>query len=152
MFDSNGYETKPTAEGGLVTANYKRVMKNYDDKVNCHIKSIVNPQKVQKVINPHAFKYFHKKPAVDENYKPIDIACPFFTEHNTVEKICINHYHTKSKEEYIQKTLRGNADNDKERNFVDVYLNFREYTYDYAIQKYLPKLKERMGMTQKEDK
>ena len=33
MFDSNGHQTRPLSGGGLVTANYTRVKKDYNDKI-----------------------------------------------------------------------------------------------------------------------
>ena len=141
MFDSNGHQTRPLSGGGLVTANYTRVKKDYNDKVNLHIKSIVNPKKVLAIFNPHYAIYKHYKCGVNENFETIYGP---FTKIHTSQKIRINHYHSKSVEEYIKKTARGNADNDKKRIYVEEYVNFSEYTFDYAIQKYLPELKKRM--------
>lgn len=144
MFDSNGYKTKPTSGGGLVTANFTRVMKNYNDKTNCLIKSIVNPKEVKGIYHPH-FCVFKKGFTVNENFEKL-IGC--FSFYHTSNKIRINHYYSKSEEEYIKKTARGNADNSSKRTYVEEYLNFPEYTYDYAIQKYVPELKKRMNISE----
>lgn len=143
MFDSNGYKTKPVSGGGCVTANFTRVMKNYNDKTNCHIKSIVNPAQVVSIYNPHYAEYYNNQYAVNENFEVIYGA---LTEVHSAQKIRINHYYSKSEEEYIKKTVRGNADNRCKRKRLEEYLNFPEYTYDYAIQKYVPELKKRMNI------
>ncbi len=146
-FDSNGHQTKPLSGGGLVTVNYTRVMKNYNDKLNCYIKSIINPKKVSGIFDPHYAIYKNEKYAVNEKF---DILYGSVSKYHTSQKIQVNHYFTKSVEEYIKKTARGNADNDKKRIYVEDYVNFPEYTFDYAIQKYLPELRKRMNI--KEDK
>ena len=146
LFDSNGHKTKPTAEGGLITANYVRTRKNYIGNYNLNIKSIVNPRKVVGIYNPHYAVYKNNRFAVNENYE--EVYGPN-TEYHSVNKIRINHYYSKSEEEYVKKTKRGNADSNNEREYVEEYVNFPEYTYDYAIQKYLPELKKRMNI--KED-
>ncbi len=147
MFDSNGHKTKPISEGGLVTANYTRVMKNYDCRTNCHIKSIVDPKKVIAIYNPHYAEYEKNQYAVNENF---EVIYGVFTNSHSSQKIRINHYHSKSKEEYIQKTQRGNADSTVKRTFFDTNLNFPEYSYDYVMQKYIPDLKKRMNISEGE--
>ena len=97
--------------------------------------------KVLAIFNPHYAIYKHYKCGVNENFETIYGP---FTKIHTSQKIRINHYHSKSVEEYIKKTARGNADNDKKRIYLEEYVNFSEYTFDYAIQKYLPELKKRM--------
>ena len=147
MFDSNGHQTRPLSEGGLVTANYTRVMKNYNDKFNWHIKSIVNPKEVVYIYNPHFAIYRNDKLAVTENYEEINGP---YTKYHSSEKIRINHYRSKSVEECLQKIDRGRATVDGKWKYHDLRINFHNYTYDYAIQKYLPELKKRMNI--KEDK
>lgn len=143
MFDSNGHKTKPLSGGGLVTANYTRVYKNYGLPDNRHIKSIVNPKKVWCINCPHFALYKNNQFAVNENFDKIHEA---FTEFNSIKKIRINHYYSKSEEEYAKKTERGNADNSAKREYVSKLVNFPDYEYDYAIQKYVPELKKRMNI------
>lgn len=139
-FDSNGYKTKPTAQGGLITANYTRCRNSF------YIKSIMDPRRVLGVMDPHYAIYKNGQYAVNENFETLYGSV---TKKHLSDKIRINHYYSKSEEEYAKKTARGNADNDKKREYVEEYVNFPEYTYDYAIQKYLPELKKRMNI--KED-
>lgn len=143
MFDSNGHKTKPLSEGGAVTANYTRVYKNYGLPDNRHIKSIVNPKQVISIFNPHYAIYKNNQFAVNENFEVIYGA---FTEVHSAQKIRINHYYSKSEEEYAKKTERGNADNSAKREYVSKLVNFPDYEYDYAIQKYVPELKKRMNI------
>ena len=137
LFDSNGYETKPE---GLVIENFTRV--DYDNPNNLHIKSIVNPKKVFDLCNPHYCIYKMAKSAVNENFKPIHGAR---TKKLSINRIRINHYHTKSKEEYKQKIQKGLADCEGLRIYNERDLNFSNYTYDNIIYKYLDKLKQAMG-------
>lgn len=146
-FDTNGHKTKPTQHGGLVTANYTRVNKDYNIGMNRHIKSIVNPRKVQYVINPHCSKYTDGY-AVTENFDSVSGA---FTKYHSSNKIRINHYFTKSQEEYLSRDAMrqqfarfGRISNvQKHWQFEQ---DFEESTNDVAIQKYLPKLKIVMGI------
>ena len=137
LFDSNGYETKPE---GLVIENFTRV--DYDNPSNLHIKSIVNPKEVFDLCNPHYCLYRMKKSAVNENYEPIEGP---MTQKLSIKKIRINHYLSKSKEEYINKIKRGRAVCDELRPYIERDLNFTNYTYDNIIYKYLDKLKQAMG-------
>ncbi len=87
--------------------------------------------------------YKHDKLAVNENFETIDRGSAF-TKYNSVKKIRINHYYTKSLQEYKQKTLRGNADTNNKRVFLNDAVNFPDAVEDKTIFKYLPELKRRM--------
>ncbi len=137
LFDSSGHETKP---GGLVIENFTRV--DYDNSSNLHIKSIVNPKKVFDLCNPHYCIYKMAKKAVNENFKPINGA---FAKELSINKIRINHYFTKSKEEYLKRLALGCADNGEAKIFKSENLNFSNYSYDTIIYKYLDKVKKAMG-------
>ena len=144
MFDSNGHKTKPLSGGGLVTANYTRVYKDYNMLVNRHIKSIVNPQEVLGIYNPHYAVYKNNGYAVNEFYKKIKGA---FTNIHSSNKIRINHYYTKSAAEYHIKVKKDCADNMNNRRVYDEnVINFPESVNDYSIQKYVPELKKRMNI------
>ena len=142
MFDSNGYEKHP--EGKLIIEAYTRVHKNY--RSGNHIKSIVNPKKVICPFTPHACKYKNFQYAVNENYEKIDKYPTYFSKKYTDSKIRINHYYSKSAEDYERKVSRGFADQTTKREAVYAWVNFSETTNDYAIQKYVPKLRKQMGM------
>ena len=143
MFDSNGHKSLKSRGGGVLSADFTRVLLNYNVKENCHIKSVVNPRKVLGVCSPHHFIYKNHQFAVTEHYKKI---FGLFTDYHSSDKIRINHYYCKSAEEYIKKTERGNADNENKRTINEAYLNFTETTHDYVIQKFLPELEKRMNL------
>ncbi len=152
MFDSNGIKKRPKDK--LCIEAYTRVTANYQTAVNHHIKSIVKPKFVTYVNNPHYCFYKGNKLAVNENFETIGSKDAYldiknaYTKYNSVEKIQINHYHTKSEEDYMMKIQRGFADRSEniQRPLNDIYLNFDvETTHDYKIQKFLPELKKVMN-------
>ena len=145
MFDSNGHKTKPNAHGGMLSANYTRVEKDYKDKLkgSLHIKSIVNPKVVVTIVNPHYAIYKGGAGAVTENFETV--YGPFTNIHSS-SKIQINHYFTKSEEEYKKRCNGGKPDSLAPKNFRENALNHRNPTNDYTIQKFLPRLKLAMGV------
>lgn len=144
IFDSNGHDKKPTEHGGLVTANYTRVRNGFDKwHGERHIKSIVHPNYVAKIINPHFALYKNGGNAVSENSEPV--AGPW-SPYCSISKIQLNHYHTKSKEEYLKKIERGRHWTDIKQKYEESAVNFPNSAYDTSIQKYLPALKEAMGL------
>lgn len=113
MFDSNEHETRPNQ--GFVISNFTRCLLHKDDlSENRHIKTIVNPKLIHHFSNPHlpTVKFpqslFKRNSIVTENQEKISIP---LTKANSTSKIQINHYFSKSKEEYIKKISRGRADN-----------------------------------------
>ena len=145
LFDSNGLEKKPTIDGGLVTANYTRVRKNYDQQQNRSVKTIHNPRKVVDIISAHFAFYIANESPVTETFKRTRGGIK--TDHHSSNKIRINHYFTKSKEEYVEKIKRNNKGIPLLYDLKDDLLNFNEETTnDYVIQRYLPQLKEAMGI------
>ena len=144
LFDSNGHESKPTAHGGLVTANYTRVRKNHDGEKA--IKSIVNPKKVLNYISPHFGIYYKNYAAVTENFEYIS---GMHTKYHSSIKIKIDHYVTKSREEYVSKIKRNSETLTIQGGYKlnESLLNFKgDTTNDFSIQKYIPKLKIAMGI------
>ena len=147
LFDSNGHQVKPTAHGGLVTANYMRVNEGYDPRNKIPrsdriIKSIIQPPYVSKFINPHFAIFKGGLRTVNENFEPIFGSMSSYCSKN---KIQLNHYHFKSKDEYIKKCKRGAADTNK-YVYDEKDINFIRTLNDYAIQKYMPKLKAALGI------
>jgi len=157
MFGSNGHRQP---QDGLVIENYvargalevrieeEAFLVNKDappDRIERHrpfntqMKSIVRPRVVRDCNNPHCFKYARGFFAVDENHRPVK----HWTESVSVDKLRINHYWSKSEEEFRQKIARGRSDIDAVRKFEefgrrDPHLN-RET--DTCIFQYLPALK-----------
>ena len=112
-YGSGGHEKKPE---GLVTEAY--VMRGKDDfEANANYKSIVNPRRAFAFICPHYPTYKRGYYAVNERGVRVDTS----TFRGTYEKLRINHYFTKSKEEYEKKMLRGMADRSSYRTMDDFY-------------------------------
>ena len=133
QFDGNDHVEKPK---GLVIESYKRAfaLSHYRNQTT---KSIVQPKYVMEYLSPHNFSYYNGF-AVNENFeysKERDMP-------NSVKKIRIHHYFSKSLEEYKQKIKRsGWADP------VSTGMYKAEDSYIYnTIDKYIPELKKRLNM------
>lgn len=137
MFDSNGIIKRP--EGKSVIELFTRVPKDYQYYRNKTVKSIVKPGDVRYLNSVHVCIYKKGKYAVDENFNRYRTYVRTQTQYNSVSKIRINHYHCKSKEEYIEKINKGFADRITARKYQEDFLNFKEYVQDYVIWKYLDK-------------
>ena len=101
---------------------------------NTHIKTIANPRTIDFIPNPHFAVYFEDFYSVNENadsLKPIDRNEPV-----TAEKIVINHYYTKSFEEFYIKQNRGRSD--ISAKYADNWFNIynRNDEFDDGILKY----------------
>ena len=152
-FDDNGHKTKPTAHGGLVTANYTRVVVDHNSFIlDKSVKCIVNPNDVIFLNTPH-FCIYKNDFAVTENFEEFS-SIP--TKYHSSNKIRINHYYRKSAEEFQEKTRKGDAN-------LRAFATRRVYkkiwdsssfpeeiktTHDFAIQKYIPQLKSILGITE----
>lgn len=143
-FDSNGHDKKPLTHGGLITANYTRVRKDHNVYFDRLVKSIVNPKQVVKYISAHDGIYYLNNPARTENFQANRGQT---TKLHSTNKIRINHYKTKSREEYYQKTMRNLKGFHAAGKFDESLLNFQEETAeDLVIQKYVPQLKNVLGI------
>ena len=143
-FDSNGHDKKPTAHGGLLTANYTRVRKDYNVPFNRYVKSIVNPKLVVKYLSAHDGLYYLNTSAVTENFERTR---GMTTKFHSSNKIRINHYKTKSREEYLYKITRNLRAFHAASQFQESTLNFEDETIeDLVIQKYVPQLKQVLGI------
>ena len=119
MFDYNNHENIPNK--GFVISNFTRCFANEDFPINRHLKCIVKPKSAKICINPHYIHLKFPKKAVDERF---GILTPPFSTHVHAKEIRINHYFSKSKEEYLKKISRGNADSSKKRFFDEKAYNF----------------------------
>lgn len=84
--------------------------------------------------NPHHPVYFEGVYSVNENG---GVVIGPANEPATAEKIAMNHYHTKSKEEYAKKVQRGNADHvDNHYSMKNFDINKNNDEFDDGILKY----------------
>ena len=144
MYGSSHHENRVD---GLVMENYKiRAEDNYG--VNKHIKTICNPRVTIEFRDyPHCPIYMEPYHCVNEY--GIYIKGPFF-ENSTCDKIRINHYHFKSKEEYILRKSKGRPDKiapipskeSIEKHFMQ-YDPSLSKVYDPIVDKYIDELNKR---------
>ena len=143
-FDSSGHNKIPTEHGGLLSANYTRVRKEKNKLIDRTVKPIFNPKRVVKCISPHYCLYYLGGRAVSENF--IRVQGPSSQVHSS-KKIRINHYYTKSRDEYINKLKRNHKGNIAVYKYNEDFVNFQdETTDDLVIQKFLPTLKLALGI------
>ncbi|MFT2007608.1 glycosyltransferase family 92 protein [Pontibacter sp. 13R65] len=138
LFGHNNHEVRPP---GLVTENYT----SRENKQNIHIKSIVNPRKALFAANPHYIGMVEGSHYIDAKHFPITSA---FNENHSIDLIQINHYFTKSAEEFIKKAERGRADTGEKRNVqieFEQYKNiWNEFSDTLLVDKYMNALKKAM--------
>jgi hypothetical protein len=127
------------------------VIENYRGRTdssgwNTWIKSIVDPARVERCRNPHCFLYVGGARAVDENHRPIDGPQ---TGETSFERLRINHYATKSVEEWHRKLSRPMAHSGRVRKFKEENLARRgerlSAVPDDTITAYLPALRDALG-------
>ena len=116
IFGSNGLE-KYSPE--LVTERFIRCA---DDKhiIDDQVKIIANPRWIDYFIGPHSAQFRMGCSRYDEDFEEV---LEKRNKKNPIKKIQLNHYHTKSLEEFILKRNRGRADDGTRyvtKNF-DVY-------------------------------
>jgi hypothetical protein len=102
MYGSSGHEKRPH---GLMIENYTRRLP-LEDPQNFHIKSIVKPASTLRALSPHHFEYRPGCGAVNPDHMPI--SSPFSPL--CADKLRINHYYFRSREEFEEKIKRGRAD------------------------------------------
>ncbi len=130
IFGSSHYKKKPQ---GLVTNNFVyRARKDF--YTNRHIKSIVDPRKTIGFINePHSVCFLPGFWAINEKKNRVD--GPLANEVCT-EIIQLNHYFTKSKEEFIKKRQRGQATVEKPRTLMDFTFHDKNDLFDDTLRSY----------------
>lgn len=138
MFGSSGLLKKPI--GGVLDNFLYRAKE--DGKGNNCIKTIVNPRRVYKYEHVHFPTYLMGFYSVDENGNKVN---GWSNEVVEINKIRINHYFTKSKEEWIVRRSMGKADY-KDRSQIRTLQEFEEHDnndiYDNGMLFYVDKMKE----------
>ncbi|MEG4227930.1 FkbM family methyltransferase [Microcoleus sp. N9_B2] len=134
VFGSCGHKTRPE---GLQLENFTKRGVN-DWEINKHIKSIVRPVEAMRPLSPHDFTYLNNRVAITENKEPI--VGPWSTT-NSVQKLRINHYTTRSLQENKEKMLRGIADALVPRPWMFDSTD-RNEVEDLTIQRFVPQLRQ----------
>ena len=135
LFGTSGHERRPP---GLVTENYTL---RSAATGNNFLKHIVDPKRTVQCVSPHAF-IFSDGLSVDENHVPIR-AKSGRTATPSRERLRINHYTTKSEEEWRAKLAGDGAFYGRPRQTYWPELPTKSFNDepDDAIQMYLPSLR-----------
>lgn len=120
MFGPAGHVTKPE---GLVIENYLYRTREGVEHNDC-IKTIANPRRIDEVIHAHCSRYKRGFYCIDDTGMPV--FGPKNPDHVPV-RLRINHYYTKSKEEWDRRRSWGKADS-KDR--TDIRSDAEFYAYD----------------------
>jgi hypothetical protein len=148
MFGASGHATQPQ---GLVTESYVR--RTEQASHNRAMKCVVDPRRVRNFCLAHFFR-FHGEPSVvvDENHRPVEgrPGSPFSkTDEVSFERLRVNHYVTRSEEEFRRKQLRVRVDNGRpwelSENQITRLLKVLDEVEDRTIQMYLPALREELA-------
>jgi hypothetical protein len=102
FFGPSGHVTKPD---GLVIESYLRRLTKH--RGSSFVKSVVDPQRTARAMNPHYFEFADGARAVDENHEPIEEQ---YAKTLSYDKLRINHYWTRSEEEWRAKASRLRPD------------------------------------------
>jgi hypothetical protein len=155
-FGPSGHETRPP---GLVIESYVRRPK----VMQTVIKSIVDPTAVERCMGAHHFSYRDGRCAVDERKRLLDPARQIpakvaragttprtnaaFTASFSVERLRINHYATKSVEEWDAKLALPSPETGTDRppGASDRLLRQDAVADDQAIMRYVPALREALA-------
>lgn len=134
VYGSSGFMEK---QDGLIIENYRyRADDNFEN--NKYIKTICNPRLIKDITNVYSPEYIDDKYNIDENGNKVignqNSNCPS-------SKLRINHYFTKSMEEYMEKMNKGKADSFDKRTLEDFNQNNKNDIYDYNLEQYVNLLK-----------
>lgn len=114
LYGSN-FQDKADYSRGVMERFTRRSKTDYADKMpnsglyggNAHIKTVADPRKINFVCNPHYAVYLEGFHAVNSNGEIVPV---FSSYPPRADKIIVNHYSVKSREEYFKKIGRGTAD------------------------------------------
>ncbi|WP_228056526.1 FkbM family methyltransferase [Microcoleus sp. LEGE 07076] len=136
IFGSSGHETRPE---GLQIENFtKRATDNFE--VNRYVKSIVCPEQILRPNCPHFFIPINNEAcSVTENKEPLEGS---ISERLSVQKLRINHYYTRSKQEIKEKVMRGDAFFPWQKALSVLEARDRNEVEDLTIQRFVPRLRE----------
>lgn len=140
MYGSSGFEKR---QKGLLIENYL-YRGDYKAKGSDCVKTIANPRLIKRYDHVHYPTYYRGFFNINEDGKRLD---GWSNSCGDTKMIRINHYFTKSKEEWIERRSRGKADttNDLDkRTLEEFYEHDHNDVYDPIMLRYVEKLKEKM--------
>lgn len=148
LFGTSGHVRRPP---GLVTENYFKCA--HPDYIhNRHVKILLDPNRTLcPGPTPHEFIFVNSRfPAVDENRIPLQGAYRDSSVGLEGRRIRINHYSTKSHEDWAAKLNRGRADTRDDHPFFTRPPEFfecldRNECHDDSMRMFLPSLKARLS-------
>ncbi len=129
LFGSSGYTAKPD---GLCIDNF--IWRSETSfKENRHIKTICKPKCVKEYRHPHFPIYKFGWCNINQSGVPIPGWC---TDQNAEDYLQLNHYYTKSKEQWIKRRSLGRADTGGMRSIDEFYANDKNDIKDTSAAKY----------------
>lgn len=137
VYGSSGKETKPS---GLVIENYL-YRGNGNAQGNDCIKTIANPRRIKSYNHVHYPTYFRGFYSVNEDGIRID---GWSNPCKETKFLRINHYFTKSKEEWLERRSRGKADTTNSqdvRTLEEFYAHDHNDVYDPIMLPYVAQMK-----------
>ena len=138
VFGSNGQETADYSRG-VMERFTRRAPVDWSGLTekdgNLYRKTISNPRLIFHAINPHFAYYFDEKLPVNSDAEAINFSYESKPIH--ADKIVINHYYIKSKEEYEKRKMpKGSSCMDYTYVMKNFYDNDRNEVFDDGILKY----------------
>ena len=133
-FGSNGHEESDLSRGVLDMFTRRAENDWYENPNekrrlwigNIHVKTATNPRRVKYISSPHFAMYFTGINTINEDGVPVQPSC--FKLPITAKRMVINHYYTKSHEEFVQRRPNNKSFNEHDRNevFDDSILKYRD--------------------------
>ena len=155
LFGSNGHE-KADYSRGVLERFTRRASKDrlfWDDKGNksgtALVKTIANPRLIRHTQSPHHAVYFDGKSAVNSNAEIVPDVYNFPVRY---EKIVVNHYCIKSREEFLIKQTKGRADTAPDIDMNYFINNDQNEIFDDGILKYRAECAENFSFESEEQK
>ena len=140
VYGSSGHQKRPE---GLVIKNYtKHAIEHFDSKYhsNKHVKTICNPRRVRYFVSAHFPIYYNKYLNINTKNNPVD---KWHTEDLCWDVLRINHYFSKSFQDYIEKRHKGRVSKiDSKWDMNDFYETDVNDVKDTIILRYYDQLLE----------
>lgn len=111
-----------------------------DNKINLHVKPIAKLKNIKSCTNPHFFEYKNDEFSVNEKKEKIQGP---YSEYFSCDIFRINHYHTKSKEEFFNLKMNKNEFG-RDKPSLEYYKSYNleaNKIEDKILHRYLEKLK-----------